>query len=375
MGSPIDPMYMARVIADKYRVGRLLGQGGMGAVYQAEHTELGTSVAVKMMSDHCIAAPEAIIRFKREARALAAVHHDNVVSVVDAGTDQGQPFLVMELMEGETLDTLLRRQRRLPLHAAVWIATEVLAGLAATHAQGIVHRDLKPGNVFIARQADGSARAKLLDFGASKLVGGDDLSATRDGTAVGTPLFMAPEQIRGERIDGRADLYATGIVLYNMLTGRWPWAITRPEDLYDEILQGDIRPMREAAPEISAALECAVLRALDRDPNKRYANASMMRTALLSCMPQASHGANSIPLMGEAPMTPPLSRAATGTGPQPAQLGAALDDDPHKAFSIIQPANLSMPRPIGRPRLRRAMMFIAGVITVASTTVAVLSYM
>lgn len=289
-----DVLAPTRVIAGKYHLGRILGEGGMGAVYEADHRELGAKVAVKLLSEASINNPNSLARFRREAMVMGQIHHENVVSVMDAGTDEaGVPFLVMELMEGESLAATLRRERVLSPGLSAWICHEVLAGLGAAHAKNIVHRDLKPGNVFIATQSDGSRRVKLLDFGISKL---GDVSATLNVTAagaiVGTPNFMAPEQIAAnEELDGRIDIYAAGIMLYRMVTGKLPYVGSNAEELYRHILQAQPVPPTQIRPELSLALESVIFRAMHPERNHRFQNAFEFQAALLQAIPSESYNA------------------------------------------------------------------------------------
>lgn len=287
-----------RVIAGKYHLGRVLGEGGMGAVYEAEHRELGAKVAVKLLSEANLTQHKSLTRFRREAKAMAAIRHENVVSVMDAGTDQdGVPFLVMELLEGESLASKLRRERVLTPALAAWITCEILAGLGAAHRAGVVHRDLKPGNVFISRQSDGGYRVKLLDFGISKL--GDSsatLNVTADGALVGTPNFMAPEQIYANvPIDGRVDIYATGIILYRMVTGTLPYVGKTTEELYRHVLDASPRPPRAIRPELSPELEEIILKAMSPDKDQRYPDAASFLAALQAAVPVHSVSSNEQP--------------------------------------------------------------------------------
>ena len=271
-----------RLLAGKYRIGRLLGEGGMGSVYLAEHTGLDAEVAVKLLNETCIADPDSLARFRREAKAMGQVRHDNVVAVMDTGTDDdGVPFIVMEYLIGESLSALLRRNRTLAAASACRIASQILAGLSAAHAKGIVHRDLKPGNVFMAQQPDGSVRAKILDFGVSKLLDSAALSVTADGVAVGTPTYMAPEQIRGQTdLDSRVDIYAVGVILYRMLTGKLPFVGGSSEELSGQILAGKPKAPSAIRPEISTSLESIISRAMHTDSRKRFADADEFRAAL-----------------------------------------------------------------------------------------------
>ena len=283
-----DVIARTRVLDGKYRLGRLIGEGGMGAVYEAEHEGLKARVAIKLLSEHGSLDSKSVARFRREARAMGAIHHENVVSVMDTGTDEDNiPFLVMELLEGESLAAMLRRERVLSPGLSCWIASQLLSGLSAAHAQGVVHRDLKPGNVFIARQSDGTHKVKVLDFGISKL-GGDSntLNVTAEGALVGTPNFMAPEQITGEApLDSRVDIYAVGVLIYRMVTGRLPYVGKTPDELYRKVLTGQVAPPRRRNPDIPPELEAVILKAMSLDRNKRYKDAVSFRLALHEIAP------------------------------------------------------------------------------------------
>jgi serine/threonine-protein kinase len=272
-----------RLLSGKYKLGRLIGEGGMGAVYEAEHTGLDAKVAVKVLSEGGALDQKALTRFRREARAMGAIRHENVVAVLDTGTDEnGVPFLVMELLEGESLAAMLRRERAVVASLAIWIGTQVLSGLTAAHAKGVIHRDLKPGNVFVARQADASHKVKILDFGISKLAqASDSMNVTADGALVGTPNFMAPEQITGQGpIDSRVDIYAVGVLLYRLVTGRLPFVGKGADELYKKILAGAPVPPSKRQPDLPIALEAVILKAMAREREDRYPDAASFRAAL-----------------------------------------------------------------------------------------------
>src|SRR5439155_127934 len=216
------------VIDGKYRVRRRLAEGGMGAVFLADHLFLAKPVALKLLHAELSNQPDASERFIREARAASAIEHQNIVRVSDFGrAADGQLYLVMELLHGHTLAKELDGGNPLTPTRASFVACEVLRGLEAAHARGIVHRDLKPENVFIAPRPDGGDDAiKLLDFGIAHVAPSGEAQGrlTKSGAIMGTPLYMAPEQIRGQRdLDARVDLYATGVMLYEMLAGRTPY--------------------------------------------------------------------------------------------------------------------------------------------------------
>lgn len=282
-----------RLLDGKYRLGRLLGEGGMGAVYEAEHTGLGTKVALKLLNESFASDPRAISRFRREARAAAAIHHDNIVSVYDTGTaEEGIPFLVMELLEGESLSSFLRREHIVPPTLAATITAQMLSGLSAAHARGVIHRDLKPGNVLLARTAAGTRVVKILDFGISKFHSeGLTAELTATGAVVGTPRFMSPEQARGQGdIDARADLYAAGVLLYRMLTGKLPFTGSNHQEIIAAILAGNPTPPRDINPIISAELNRIVVKALTTNRDQRYQTADAFLEDLVRATPDLSQG-------------------------------------------------------------------------------------
>ena len=280
-GVPVDPLE-----GTPYRATGQLGRGGMGVVLCAEHRRLGNEVVVKVLHAHLAGSEDLVDRMRLEGRALAAVKdHPNVVQITDAGTTRdGRPFLVMERLLGRTLLAERRRRGRLPPVEAIALAQQVLAGLGAVHAAGIVHRDIKPANLFICDAAAGEPRVlKVLDFGVAKILSsaaaGAPLAAralaTEQSALVGTPPYLAPEQAVGGELDARTDLYATGAVLFEMLTGRAPFDHhTETTDVLRAHLSEVPRPPSEiAGPSVSPELDRVVLRALAKRPGDRFQNA------------------------------------------------------------------------------------------------------
>ncbi len=268
---------------DKYRVVRHLSSGGMGAVYEVEHRGLGKRLAAKLLKPELARRADLLERFRREARAASAIGHEHIIEVTDLGqTAHKVPFLVMELLSGQTLAALCRAERRLEPARAVHIARQILSALAAAHARGIVHRDLKPENVFLIQRGGDADFVKLLDFGIVKLL--DDVDApelTRAGQVVGTPTYMAPEQARGEKdVDGRADLYGVGAILYRMVTGQRPYTAPNFNALLFAIAQGQLQRPRTLEPGVSPHLEAAILRAMAIDPRARFQTAGELDEAL-----------------------------------------------------------------------------------------------
>jgi eukaryotic-like serine/threonine-protein kinase len=263
----------------RYRACYRLAQGGMGEVFVAEHLELQTAVVVKLLHPALADRADLVERMRIEGRALALLRHPNIVSVIDAGrTRSGRPFLVMEHLNGRTLGAELRARGALPWREALAIARGVLAGLAAAHAAGIVHRDIKTENVLLHALHDGSRVAKLLDFGVAKLLGGalaePSGALTQHGVLVGTPGYLSPEQVLGCPADRRSDLYAVGVVLYKMLTGR------RPFDQAAAQLQAPPRPPSAQGARISPVLDAVVLKALHQDPKQRFQTAAELAQVL-----------------------------------------------------------------------------------------------
>ena len=266
----------------RYRIDARLGVGGVGAVYTGTQLALGRKVAIKLLHEGLDQSFRA--RFEREARALATLRHPNVVSVTDFGVDGQIPYLVMELLEGETLADRVRRGRLLPEHT-LELSRQLLRALAFVHEQGLVHRDLKPGNLFLELTVEGEERLKLLDFGLAKFVGGpqgETETVTRAGHVVGTPAYMAPEQIAGDAIDARSDLYAAGVLLFQMLTGRVPFTGAPMEQLRSHLI-AEVPSLRESLPaELAPRPELMRLieRAMCKKRDERFGDALEMLAAL-----------------------------------------------------------------------------------------------
>ncbi|PTL80484.1 serine/threonine-protein kinase [Vitiosangium sp. GDMCC 1.1324] len=274
-----------QIVGERFRVLRALGQGGMGAVYEAEQLGLGRRVALKVMHPHIARAPGFSERFQREAQVLARLRHPGSVEVYDYGLDTGFLFLAMELVSGETVDSLLMREGALPVPRAVGLAVQVLEVLEAAHALGIIHRDLKPANLFLEPHPGGE-RVKVLDFGLAALGGELNVRLTQEGMAVGTPGFMSPEQMRGLPLDGRSDLYSLGCVLYELLTGVPPFPVMASAEMAAAHLYKPVPSFREARPDLSLPerLEAVVMRTLEKLPEARPADATALRQELLAVL-------------------------------------------------------------------------------------------
>ena len=270
------------MLDDKYRIERLLAVGGMGAVYVGTHIKLRKRVAIKVLNPE-ISSPAMVERFNREAITASQIGHEGIAQVTDIGTStQGEPFLVMEYLEGESLANRLKAVGPLPIDVACEIGCSILAPLEAAHRAGIVHRDLKPDNVFMVRQSRGE-QVKLLDFGISRSQGTEgEFRLTTTGLVLGTPYYMSPEQARGDtQIGTAADLYAFGVIMYEMLVGTVPILGDNYNQLMYRVMTGEYARPREKRPELPEELERIILQAMALDPKQRPASAAQLEQMLL----------------------------------------------------------------------------------------------
>src|SRR5581483_3092338 len=263
----------SRLILDKYRLDKLLARGGMGAVYAGAHVELDRPVAIKLLLPDLNADQQAFERFRREARVAARIRHPNVAEIYDYGTlAGGEAYIVMELVEGETLHECLRRVGRLPVADTVMIARQIAEGMAAAHRSGVVHRDLKPSNIILARDYGGSVLIKIIDFGIAKIseqLRAGDSTLTATGTLVGTPRYMSPEQCEGGELDARSDIYSLGVIIYEMLAGRPPFDSTSAVAIAYKHLNESPPPLAESRRDVPAPLADLVATSLTTDPSGR----------------------------------------------------------------------------------------------------------
>lgn len=264
-----------------YRLVRTLGRGGMGTVYEAEECQTGRHVALKLIAPEFAASPATAERFRQEGRLASAINHPRCVFVHAAETQGDQPFIVMELMPGDTLKDLVERRGPLPIKDALSKILDVIDGLMEAHRLEVIHRDVKPSNCFL--EADG--HVKIGDFGLAKsLVKKGSSHLTRSGTFVGTPYFASPEQVRGEPLDAQTDVYSVAATLYYLLTGRPPFAGSDPASTLARIVSEEPVPLRQLRPDIPAALERVVLKGLARDRRRRYQTLAEFRQALVRLM-------------------------------------------------------------------------------------------
>jgi serine/threonine-protein kinase len=280
-----DPL-VGKTIGGRYFIVRQLARGGMGAVYEAEHVGLDKRVAVKFILDRFGDDREALHRFHREARTASRIGHENIIDITDIGeTEDGKPFLAMEYLEGSDLGQVLTATGRMEPSRAVHIVAQVLRGLAAAHGAGIIHRDMKPANVFLTERGGVVDFVKIMDFGISKVVAARDarVRLTETGVAMGTPIYMAPEQAEARPdIDHRIDIYAVGVMLYEMLAGEPPFNASSYLVLVQQHVASAVPPLGERRRDLPAALVRAVHRALEKKPERRFADALEFAAALPS---------------------------------------------------------------------------------------------
>jgi serine/threonine-protein kinase len=345
-----------RVIAERYRLERVLTQGGMGSVWVATHLGLDAPVAMKFMTAGAAVAPEAVSRFRREARAAAQIRSSNVVKVLDHGVDDGLPYLVMELLEGEDLGRRLRRVGRLSLAEAARLLVPIARGLGLAHQAGLVHRDLKPENIFLAREGDHEV-PKILDFGVAKAITPLDDSTdetTRAGALVGTPFFMSPEQARGlPGVDQRSDLWALGVILYRAVVGSKPWNAQAIGEVIVAICSEPAPQPSRAAPDLGPGVDAFFERALAKDAGHRFQSAAELARAFCTLVPTADLGPDiafeiATPTAQGAPsFTPPAGHGSLRLAGPTVPLGLPTPT-PHGTPSYA-PSYAPTPEPTSQP--------------------------
>jgi serine/threonine protein kinase len=306
----------ARLLGGRYRLGAVLGQGGMGVVYSATQESLARPIAIKLLQPALAQHADAVARFRAEAERAGRLAHPHIVQILDFGHEpDGSAWIAMELLQGEPLSARIAAG---PMSEAevVRVALETLSALEAAHAASLVHRDLKPDNIFLTKVPGIGASVKVLDFGIAKLL--DDANGARltaTGALVGTPLYMSPEQARGTTIDARSDLYSLGALLYEALTLHPPFTGATYPALILSVMTDTPRPIAELRPEITPALAAVITRAMDRDPSARFASATEMATALRAIAPSDSvptlRGAKDLAIAMAATVSSPAPVAST----------------------------------------------------------------
>ncbi|HUH05690.1 MAG TPA: protein kinase [Kofleriaceae bacterium] len=288
----------------KFRVARLLGVGGMGRVYRAVQPDIGSRVAIKVLSRECADKRDLVERFFAEARAVNLIRHENIVNVLDLATlPDGRPYIIMEYLDGAPLSAVMQARGPLPMGTMARLTGEVLDALAAAHAQTIVHRDLKPDNIFVTPQG----RAKVLDFGIAKLrpEASGRSGPTRTGSLLGTPHYMAPEQAMSRPVDARTDVYAMGVILYEGVTGAKPFVAESLFDLLRKQVEEMPRPARELRPDLPPAFDALITRAMAKDPGARHQSAHELAHAL-------AEATQMLPPNEWIPLRPDSGRVAIG---------------------------------------------------------------
>ncbi|MFO8073768.1 MAG: serine/threonine-protein kinase [Polyangia bacterium] len=313
------------VLEGKYRIRHLIGEGGMGAVYEAEHATLHVPVAIKVLHPTDAEDPQMIARFEAEARSAAGIRHRNIVEVTDFGlTPDRRPFFVMELLAGESLAERLDRRHTLGEREVVEIGDQILSGLGSAHRKGVVHRDLKPENIFLCRDEDSHESVKILDFGIAKILAGTraspvhdegDRPVTRQGIALGTPGYMAPETVSGRaEIDARADIFSVGVLLYECLCGRRPFVGATPHDVLVSTVSKPVPRPTAINPEISEPMERMILIALAKNPDDRFYDTdeliSNLTAAAVGRVPDSARQCKT--RVGLPSLAPPPSAQALG---------------------------------------------------------------
>ncbi|MEP7126650.1 MAG: serine/threonine-protein kinase [Byssovorax sp.] len=287
--SPVQP---GDILADKYRIERVLGAGGMGVVVVATHLDLLETRAIKFMLPEALTNADAVERFVREARAASLLKSEHVARVFDVGRlATGAPYMVMEHLDGTDLDIVLKTRGQLPIGEAVLYVLQTAEALAEAHGRGIIHRDLKPSNLFISARANGSPCVKVLDFGISKIIGAPsaDGDLTKEHTVLGSPHYMSPEQMRSSRdVDGRADIWSLGVILYMALAAQRPFRGQHVGEIIARVMAGPPKAPSRHRRDLPPELDAVIMRCLERDPGARFADVSELAKALLPFAPEGS---------------------------------------------------------------------------------------
>jgi len=330
MTMPIGP---GDVLLGKYRIEQVLGQGGMGIVVAARHIELGQRYAIKFLLPTVLTHEEAVERFLREARASARLQSEHVARVHDVGhMENGAPYMVMEYLEGCDLKALVSKEGPLPADVAMTYLTHVCDAIAEAHAAGIVHRDLKPANLFLVRRRNGSPCVKVLDFGISKHLGTNEVDLTSTNATLGSPLYMSPEQIsKSKTVDTRTDIWALGVILYELLTGTSPFRGGTALEVVSRILQEEPIPVRQLRPDVPERAEVVIARCLQKRREERFQTVE----ELLAVLEKGTPTSQGIALTATS-TTNPNTYTQTGLGATSATSGPSADPT-SVAFGQTQP--------------------------------------
>jgi eukaryotic-like serine/threonine-protein kinase len=338
VGDEADPL-LGRVISGKFRVERALGQGAMGRVYLAEQTNLGKQVAIKVL--HAAMAGDAALekRFQREAKSASALSHPNIVQTIDFGKEEGMLFIAMELLAGRDLGKVIRAEWPFTPERLAHIVGQVLGALEEAHDKGIVHRDLKPENIVLL-DVRGEDFVKVCDFGIAKVAAerdGDGSAITMAGMVCGTPEYMSPEQARGDDLDGRSDLWSVAVMLYQMTTGDLPFRANTALGVVTRVLNEQPVPPSKKQASIAPPLEAVILRGLEKDRQKRFANAKAMRDSLYDAVGLKRPGSGQVPARPAGVGEPEMALADTGVA-TPASQPAMVPSGSVHGEMVAQPA-------------------------------------
>lgn len=347
------PVRRGQIFADKYRLEGPLGSGAMGTVVKAQHLILKTYVAIKFLSG--VFGTELIARFIQEAQSMAKLRSSNIARVTDAGVDGGLPYIVMEFLAGEDLESRMNKAPRLPVEKVIDYVREACTGLQEAHTNGIIHRDLKPANLFLALNEDLTTMVKLIDFGIVKMLSLPDaterLPMTSAGTLLGTPQYMPPEQWNDPRfVDARSDIWSLGVILYRGIAGAMPFPQQDVGALRSAIANEQPKSVRSYNPEVPAELEAVILRCLEKDPKQRFHSVAELAKALL---PFGRLAPTSLPIpihLPAPPAPPPWLAIVVASSLMLLAMGAlwlhqAPERDARRAPSVALVTSIEAPSP------------------------------
>jgi serine/threonine-protein kinase len=386
-GQQILPgIQIGAVLAGKYRIDRLLGEGGMGVVVAAYHVHLDERVAIKFLRPEIVQNREIVVRFLREARAAIKIKSEHVSRVTDVGTlENGAPYMVMEFLDGRDVANLIAERGSLSIEETVEFVLQACEALAEAHALKMVHRDLKPANLFVVRRADGLAAIRVLDFGISKMsnaaaaTGG--LGVTKTSDIMGSPLYMAPEQMLASHdVDMRSDIWSLGVVIHEMITGKVPFDGETVPAVCAKILRDEPEPMSRRKPGVPSALDRIVLRCLSKERDARYQNVAELANALVEFGPRRARASAEritriIDAAGIARSPTPSSDPMAGTGPtlpperRPAAVGGTVAMMPQGVADMEDGS--SVPPSSGSARTK---VYVAGAVVAALVAVTIIGF-